>query len=191
MKRMTTSTTISTTTERLALALGSNLGDREASLERAIVGLERILGPVRRASLYENAALRLPGTGDAGLPEDAPPSFLNTVVIADRPAVAEPRKLLRLTQALERAAGRQPAARWAPRVLDIDILALGSRIVRDDDLLLPHPGLRSRRFVLVPLAEIAPELPIPPDGATAASLCAAIAPASHPLERRDWRAVSR
>lgn len=203
MTRMTTSTT----TERLAIALGSNLGDREAHLARAVAGLEQALGPLRLASLYENAALclaapaPLPGVTAADIDgtvvsaspsrPDTAPRFLNTVVIADQPAITEPRRLLTLTQALERAAGRQPAARWAPRPLDVDILVIGERIVREADLTVPHGGLRERRFVLVPLAEVAPELPIPPDGATAAALSAALAPASHPLERRDWRLASR
>ena len=84
----------------------------------------------------------------------------------------EPGELLALAKALELAAGRRPGARFGPRPLDVDLLLYGDLQSSAPELTLPHPRLRERRFVLEPLAEIAPDLQIPPDNATARALLA-------------------
>lgn len=81
-----------------------------------------------------------------------------------------PEELLAIAKALELAAGRRSGPRNAPRRLDIDLLVYGDLSSDRPELTLPHPGLRRRRFVLAPLAEIAADLPIPPDGARVADL---------------------
>ncbi|HTY50306.1 MAG TPA: 2-amino-4-hydroxy-6-hydroxymethyldihydropteridine diphosphokinase, partial [Steroidobacteraceae bacterium] len=90
----------------------------------------------------------------------AQPDFVNAA--AGLLTLLEPRALLGQLQGLERAAGR-PAGHehWGPRVLDLDLLAFGGRTVREPDLVLPHPGVVARNFVLYPLADIAPDLVIP------------------------------
>ncbi len=100
--------------------------------------------------------------------------------------------MLGLAQALERAAGRRPGPRYGPRPLDIDLLLWGSRTSEAPDLTLPHPRLRERRFVLAPLAELAPDLRVPPDGATVAELLARVGQEDEVerIGRDDWRGES-
>ena len=88
-------------------------------------------------------------------------------------------ELLAVAKALERAAGRRSGPRHAPRPLDVDLLLYGALVSDRPELTLPHPGLRERRFVLAPLAEIAPDLAVPPDGATVAELLARV-------DQEDW-----
>ena len=80
--------------------------------------------------------------------------------------------MLALAKALERAAGRRRGARFGPRPLDVDLLVYGDRLSAAPELTLPHPRLRERRFMLAPLAEIAPDSRLPPDGARVAELLA-------------------
>jgi 2-amino-4-hydroxy-6-hydroxymethyldihydropteridine diphosphokinase len=91
-------------------------------------------------------------------------------------ASLEPGELLALAKALELAAGRRRGARFGPRPLDIDLLLYGDLQISTPELTLPHPRLRERRFVLEPLAEIAPDLRIPPDGARVRDLLARLPP---------------
>jgi 2-amino-4-hydroxy-6-hydroxymethyldihydropteridine diphosphokinase len=84
----------------------------------------------------------------------------------------EPEELLALAKALEQAAGRLPGPRLGPRPLDVDLLLYAERTAAAPELTLPHPGLAHRRFVLVPLAEIAADWRVPPDGKTVAELLA-------------------
>lgn len=138
------------------VALGSNLGEREATLRAALSDLESLPG----ATLIGVSTFRQ--TAPVG-PIDQPP-FLNAVVhLAYR---GEPRGLLRACLDIERRHGRRRAGveRWGPRTLDLDILLFGDLVVREPDLTLPHPRLRERLFVLGPLAELAPDLALPPDG---------------------------
>jgi 2-amino-4-hydroxy-6-hydroxymethyldihydropteridine diphosphokinase len=94
-------------------------------------------------------------------------------------------ELLAVAKALELAAGRRPGPRHASRRLDIDLLLYGELASDRPELTLPHPGLWGRRFVLAPLAAIAPDMPVPPDGSTVAELLTAVGQESW-VEQVDW-----
>lgn len=126
------------------LGLGSNLDHREANLRKGVAMLARSLEMVEGSSVYETEPWGYKGQ----------PRYLNLVCLA-RTAVS-PEELLRLCQETERAAGRTPTFQYGPRVLDVDILAYGERVIDTPALVVPHPRLAERRFVLVPLAEVAP-----------------------------------
>lgn len=129
---------------RAFLGLGSNLGDREQHLRRAVAALSDVHAV---SSLYE--------TDPVGGPDDQGP-YLNVVVElrTDR----SPRELLEVCRRLEAAAARVRTVRWGPRTLDVDVLLVGDLTVDDADLQVPHPRMWERRFVLAPLHELAPEL---------------------------------
>ncbi len=129
---------------RAFLGLGSNLGDRRAFLQDAVSALQ---GVVAVSPVYE--------TEPVGGPADQGP-YLNLVVEVD--TALDARGLLAECQRLEAAAGRQRAERWGPRTLDVDVLWVDGEIVDDPDLQVPHPRLWERRFVLAPLADLAPDL---------------------------------
>jgi 2-amino-4-hydroxy-6-hydroxymethyldihydropteridine diphosphokinase len=134
---------------RAAFGLGSNLGDRRAHLEAAVKGLASA-GEVLAVSSFRE-------TEPVGGPPQ--PRYLNGAI-----AVATertPLELLALAQELERRAGRIRGDRWGPRTLDIDLLLFGDLVVREPDLVVPHPRLHERLFVLEPLAEIALDWPVP------------------------------
>lgn len=157
------------------LGLGSNLGDRERTLRRAVVTLARF-GAARVALLY-----RSPAVGDPGGAE-----FLNTALALDTALAAD--ALLAVGKRLELLAGRRRARRWAARALDVDVLYDAAGESSRPELRLPHPHLRERGFVLAPLARLVPDLPLPPDGATPAALLAELArrtPAQLP-EEMPW-----
>ena len=134
---------------RAALGLGSNVGDRRAHLETALRGL--------RARLEVLSVSRFLATEPVGGPPQG--EFLNAAALVE--TELSPRALLELAQALEEAAGRERDARWGPRPLDIDLLLYGDEVVQDADLVIPHPRLHERPFVLEPLAEIAPDWIVP------------------------------
>lgn len=141
------------------LGLGSNLGGREESLTRALALLEgsgfRI---ARRSALYETAPVGGPPQGD----------FLNQVVAGEWDG--SPESLLAAGLAAESALGRARVERFGPRTLDVDVLLFGD-VVRDaPPPVLPHPRMHERRFVLVPLVEIAPEARHPRLGLSAREL---------------------
>jgi 2-amino-4-hydroxy-6-hydroxymethyldihydropteridine diphosphokinase len=132
------------------LSLGSNVGDRAANLARAIERLgDAGVRVARRSSLY------------ATEPVDFRPQswFLNCAVEAETELM--PRQLLRAVQSVELGLGRRHMVERGPRTMDIDILLYGSSVVRAAELELPHPRMALRRFVLVPLAELAPHLQHP------------------------------
>src|ERR1700676_3684210 len=144
------------------LSLGSNLGDRAANLERAIATLPKAgVHVLRRSSLYEPE------------PVDflAQPWCLNCVVEAETSLM--PRQLLHALQAIERKFGRKKRIARGPRVIDLDILFYGASVIRTQEIEIPHPPMHKRRFVLAPLAELAPGLRHPVLGATIAELIAA------------------
>lgn len=136
--------------ERIFVGLGANLGDAAATLHDAMAAIAALPATrcVRRSSLYRSAPVDAPG-----------PDYVNAVV--ELRTALEPEALLLELQAIERRFGRQRPHRHAPRTLDLDLLAWGDRRVASATLVLPHPRMHERAFVLVPLAEIAPELPWP------------------------------
>ncbi len=128
------------------LSLGSNLGDREANLRAAIEKLKEIGKVVAVSSFYETEPVEV----------TAQPWFLNCVVKFDTEKM--PRQLISAILAIEQSMGRQRKQQKGPRTIDIDILFFGSSIVDIPSLTVPHPHLHERRFVLEPLAEIAPDV---------------------------------
>ena len=131
---------------RVAIGLGSNLGDRLAHLELARNRLEAFLANVRYSSVYETEPVHL----------RAQPSFLNACCVGSTRLT--PTGLLRELQRIEREAGRRRReVRYGPRELDLDILLYGDEIIDCSGLQIPHPRLAERAFALVPLAEIAAE----------------------------------
>jgi len=139
------------TQQTILLALGSNLGDRQAALLDAQARLEAAgVAMLKASSVHETPALM-----PAGAPADWARAYLNQVLQArtDLP----PHELLRTLKAIETSMGRRPAERWAPRVIDIDILDHEGRCLADDILELPHAQMHLRRFVMAPLCEIAPD----------------------------------
>lgn len=130
------------------LGLGSNLGDRRAHLRQALSALEDVTGV---SPVYE--------TEPVGGPARQGP-YLNVVVELD--TVRSPRELLELARRLEEAAGRVRTVHHGPRTLDVDVLLVDDLVVDEPDLVVPHPRMWERRFVLAPLADLAPDL-VPPE----------------------------
>lgn len=153
------------------LGLGSNLGDRRRFLVVALRLLaERQVFLQRASSLYESAPV--------GVTQQ--PSFLNAVVEVE--TARPPYDLLRTLQAVERALGRRRTQRWGPRTLDIDILLYGPLCLDEPNLQIPHPRMPQRRFVLLPLLELEPNLFIPGVG-LARDCLAALDPKEQPVRR--------
>jgi len=132
---------------RAFIGLGSNLGDRRAYLRRAVEQLRAHGDVVGVSSLYETEPVG--GPGGQG-------PYLNLVV--ELSTSDTPRALLERCRALEAAAGRVRTVRWGPRTLDADVLWVEGWQVDADDLTVPHPRLWERRFVVQPLADLAPDL---------------------------------
>jgi 2-amino-4-hydroxy-6-hydroxymethyldihydropteridine diphosphokinase len=137
---------------RAFLGLGSNLGDRYAALRQAVAQLQASGDVVAVSPLYE--------TEPVGGPADQGP-FLNVVV--ELVTADSPRQLLERCQALEEAAHRVRTVPFGPRTLDADVLLVGDLVVGEHDLVVPHPRMWERRFVLQPLSDLAPDL-VPPEG---------------------------
>lgn len=137
------------------LALGANLGDRFGALRAAVEGLgaHPEIEVTGASPVYETEAHTL-------TPDDAQPPYLNAVVAVCTTLPAE--ALLAYCHALERAAGRRRRHRWMARTLDLDVLVYGRQTRRGPGLVLPHPHLGVRRFVLQPWADLAPNLCLPP-----------------------------
>lgn len=148
---------------RAYLALGGNLGDRHGMLTRAASALSQSDRLVAVSPFYETPAL---------VPDGAPDSwnipFLNAVVSVD--TIKTPGEMLATVKRIETELGRAPSERWAPRLIDIDILAMADAVVDRDDLTLPHPEAHKRLFVLEPWADLAPDFVHPLLGVTVATL---------------------
>ncbi|MFS8793285.1 MULTISPECIES: 2-amino-4-hydroxy-6-hydroxymethyldihydropteridine diphosphokinase [unclassified Synechococcus] len=138
------------------IALGSNLGDPLQQLRLAVQKLPQLGEVAARSSLYRSPA-------QGGPPGQ--PDYLNAVVALDPfPPYQSPLELLRALLAIEQEAGRVRRIRWEARTLDLDLLAMGSRILNSPELTLPHPRMMERAFVLAPLGEIAPDWRHPETG---------------------------
>jgi 2-amino-4-hydroxy-6-hydroxymethyldihydropteridine diphosphokinase len=130
------------------LGLGSNIGDRERALRTALHKIAKTPGIelLSQSTFLENPAV--------GGPQDSPP-FLNAA--AEIRTTLGSHALLQELLQIERSMGRTRREKWEPRNIDLDILLYGDHIISSDDLVVPHPLMHERRFVLQPLAEIAPE----------------------------------
>ncbi len=135
------------------IGIGSNLKDPVAQVEAAIATLAALPDThvERASSLYRNPPM--------GPPDQ--PDYVNAVAIIR--TGLDPGELLRELQSIERRQGRirRAGERWGPRIVDLDILTFGSRVIAESGLKIPHPGIAQRNFVLFPLVEVAPELDIP------------------------------
>ncbi len=129
---------------RAFLGLGSNLGDRVRYLRAAVAALPDL---VATSPVYETDPVGGPGGQDP---------YLN--LVAELDTSLPPRELLEVCRALEHDAARVRAERWGPRTLDVDVLWVEGQTVDEPDLQVPHPRMGERRFVLAPLADLAPDL---------------------------------
>jgi len=157
------------------LGLGSNLGERTKNLTAALNALAPDVIVEAVSSLYE--------TDPVG-PQDQQ-DFYNAVCRAS--TSLEPQALLAVVKEIERDVGRVQARHWGPRMIDIDILLYGDKIVTEPDLRIPHQELVNRAFVLVPLAELAADVRHPAQGKAIKELLASVDPSGvRLLERVGW-----
>jgi len=132
------------------LSLGSNVGDRESNIRKALEGLaEKLREPVKLSSIYE--------TEPWGYKYQ--PSFLNICAVYF--SSVEPWSLLEKIGEIEQRLERVRTFKWGPRTIDIDILVMDGIEIKDEKLTIPHPRMWDRAFVVVPLAEVAPEIKAP------------------------------
>ena len=143
----------------VAIALGSNLGDRRSHLEFAVSRLREFLQHLRISSFIDTEPVDVP---------DAQPRYLNAAAVGETSLPAE--DVLSRLLAIERERGRERPSVRAARTLDLDLILYGSLVASTPELEIPHPRFRERAFVLTPLAEIAPEMVDPVTGRTIADL---------------------
>jgi len=144
------------------LALGTNLGEREVNLAQALEELSSLIIISKVSSIYE--------TPPWGVTDQ--PAFLNQVLAAE--TSLNPLELLKAVKDIEAQMGRVASVRYGPRLIDIDILLYGDTVLDTTALTLPHPRMRERAFVLVPLLEIAPDLVLPGSGERLTDLLAGL-----------------
>jgi 2-amino-4-hydroxy-6-hydroxymethyldihydropteridine diphosphokinase len=142
----------------VAVALGSNLGDREGALQRAVSALGALLDGLQVSSWHATAPVGV----------DPQPDFLNGAATGD--ASLDARNLLNRLLGIERDCGRERPFPGAPRTLDLDLILYGDAIIDEPGLVVPHPRFRERLFVLAPLAEIAADWVDPVTGKTVGEL---------------------
>jgi 2-amino-4-hydroxy-6-hydroxymethyldihydropteridine diphosphokinase len=158
--------------KRVYLSLGSNVGDREANLRAAIERLDAL----RVSPVYETEPVDF--THQAW--------FLNVVVETETDLF--PRQLLARTQRIERELGRIRTVPKGPRTIDIDVLLFGGVVMHTPELEIPHPRMAERRFVLQPLADLAPDLRHPANGKTVRAMLAAL---TDTVVVRPWKTSMR
>jgi len=136
---------------RAFVSLGSNLGDKKANLERAMQLLSKVEGLVIKgvSSFYRTAPV-------GPVQQDW---FVNNVL--ELMVKLKPRELLNVLLAIERKMGRVHDIRWGPRLIDLDLLLYGDNLINEKDLIVPHPRMSERAFVIIPLDELDPDLYIP------------------------------
>jgi 2-amino-4-hydroxy-6-hydroxymethyldihydropteridine diphosphokinase len=149
---------------KVAVALGSNLGDRERYLRDAAAALRASVSDLTVSSFYDTAPL---GVGEQ-------PRFLNAAAVGSTTLTA--RALLDTLLGIESTFGRTRPRPGAARTLDLDLILYGDQIIEEQDLTVPHPRFRERRFVLEPLAEIAPDWVDPVTGRTVQELMSGLLP---------------
>jgi 2-amino-4-hydroxy-6-hydroxymethyldihydropteridine diphosphokinase len=154
------------------VALGSNLGDRVGHLRAAVAALGRIFRPVACSAVYETAPQYVTDQ----------PSFLNAVACYG--TTLPPLAVLDILQKLEQQQGRVRLRQHGPRTLDLDLLAYGNTVLDSPRLILPHPGVQERAFVLVPWAEVAPDWRHPLTGVSVREMLLAL----EPVEGKEGRA---
>ena len=137
---------------RVALSLGSNVGDSKGNIRDALKELSKVVDDMKVSSFYRTEPVKI----------KFQPDFINIAVVGS--TVLSPLSFLRYVNMMEKELGRVREIRFGPRTLDIDIIFFGSEIVKTDLLKIPHPEFEKRLFVLVPLAEIAPHFCNPEDG---------------------------
>lgn len=145
---------------RSYIALGSNLQQPEKQILQAIQSIKQHsdLKLLKVSSLYQSKAMTLPGTTSQA-------DYINAVLLLETDLAAA--DLLALLQQIESQQGRIRTEKWSARTLDLDILLYADRIIITDNLIIPHPLMCERNFVLYPLSEISPQLTIPGKGALA------------------------
>jgi len=147
-----------------AVSLGSNVGDRRAHLNFAVAALRGLLDHLVVSRYYDTVPVGVSG------PQ---PMFLNAAAVGETTLTA--REVLDALLAIERERGRARPYTRAPRTLDLDLIMLGDVVMKEADLIVPHPRFRERRFVLEPLAEIAPDLKDPATGTPISALLSRLA----------------
>jgi 2-amino-4-hydroxy-6-hydroxymethyldihydropteridine diphosphokinase len=143
----------------VAVALGSNLGDRAATLGAALDALRALIPDLRASTFHDTAPVGVPASQ---------PRYLNAAAVGT--TTLSVRALLEGLLAIEQRFGRERAFRNAPRTLDLDLILYGDHVVDEPGLVVPHPRFRERAFVLEPLAEIAPQMSDPVTGRSIADL---------------------
>ncbi len=137
--------------DRAFISLGSNLGDKKANIERAVELLSKVEGlDIKAVSSFYRTAPMGPVQQDW---------FINSVL--EMMVKLAPRELLDVLLTIEKKMGRERDIRWGPRLIDLDILLYGDNSINEPDLVIPHPRMFERAFVIIPLAELDPELRIP------------------------------
>ena len=144
------------------IGLGSNVGDREGNLRKALELLKKKTRLLKVSSMYETEPMYLKDQA----------WFVNCA--AELETSLTPKELLVCLKDIERRLGRQESVRYGPRSIDMDILFYGDQVVEESDLKIPHPRIHERRFVLIPLVEIGPDHVHPICGKTVATLLAGL-----------------